>query len=261
MNEVCSSTDLVSVCQFEPVVAKVDRNIELIEEFADNAKGCVVVFPELCLSGYDLDVVDEVSVSSNGDVMNELSIVAKETNRILVVGFPERGDDGALYNSVNVIDGDGVKGTYRKRFLTNMECDVFSRGTGEMILETPVGKMGIMICYDMSFPEGMITYGKAECDFVVVCSAWRHGWYDDWLLLARTRALENGCYVVACNQRGSQNGRFHSGGSVVASPHGNILANLKQESGVEAVEIDMRVLDEARVSNPVVSDRKELGRR
>lgn len=246
----------VGVCQFEPAVGDIEQNLQQIESIAVSASADVLVFPELCLSGYDLDVAQDVALTLPCTHTERLATIADETDAVLVVGLPERAS-GALYNSAIVVDEDGIVATYRKQYPTGGESDVFDVGDETTIVETPAGKMGVLICYDMSFPEAMIPYGNAECDFVAVPSAWRNGWHDDWRLLARARALESTCYVAASNQRGSQGTRFNDGESLIASPYGNILTNLKQEQYVGSTAIDSAVLDEAREYNPVVQDRQE----
>jgi len=248
----------VSVCQFEPSIGDVETNINKISNIAKECNSSVVVFPELCLCGYDMDSAKENAISKKSEQMDKLIQIASAENCYLIVGFSE-SKDNKLYNSLAVISPDKVEDIYRKQYLAgDSEKNLFNRGEGGLIVDTPAGKMGCLICYDMSFPESMIAYGNNKCDFVVVISAWRSGWHDDWRLLSKARALENNCYVVCSNQRGSQNGRFNDGESIITSPYGNIMVNLGQERYYESVEIDQEIIKSSRAYNPVPKDRKEL---
>ena len=246
----------VSVCQFEPVIGNIDANIKRIEEIINECESSVFVFPELCLSGYDMKSVRNNSITKESEKFKKLIEIARKEDCYLVVGFPE-SKDNKIYNSLAVISSDKVEGIYRKQYLAgNEENNIFENGDNPLIIETPAGKMGCLICYDMSFPESMIEYGNKKCDFVAVISAWRNGWHDDWRLLSKARALENNCYVICSNQRGNQDGRFNDGESIITSPYGNIMVNLKQEKYIDTVLIDKKILKSAREYNPVPKDRQ-----
>jgi (R)-amidase len=247
----------VSVCQFEPTIGNIQNNIDRISEITEDCNSSVVVFPELCLCGYDMNAAKNNAITRNSERMDDLIKIAYHEDCYLVVGFSEFKDD-ELYNSLAVISPQKVEGIYRKQYLAGeAEKNIFTQGESGLIVETPAGKMGCLICYDMSFPESMIEYSNEMCDFISVISSWRSGWHDDWRLLSKARALENNCYIICSNQRGIQNGRFNDGESIISSPYGNLLVNLKQEKYHDSVKIDQNIIKSSREYNPVPQDRKE----
>lgn len=246
----------VSVAQFEPIIGDIDKNIDKISNIAEECNSSVIIYPELCLCGYDMNIVKEKSIKKDSKYIDDLQSIAIDEDCYLVVGFSELKDND-LFNSVAVISPNGIEGIYRKNNLAGSEeNNIFEKGESGLIVETPAGKMGCLICYDMSFPEAMIKYSDKKCDFVAVSSAWRNGWHDDWRLLAKARGLENNCYVICSNQRGSQNGRFNDGESIITSPYGNILINLNQEKYYDSIEIDKNIINSSKEYNPVPKDRK-----
>lgn len=248
----------VAACEFEPVVGECRQNVETI---ADLAASChrgteVAVFPELGLTGYDLDLLPEQAVRVPGRETDRLTDIAAQTGVDLVVGVPEReGDD--LYNSLLYVSSDGVEASYRKRRPWGDEATVFTPGTEPTTVETPVGAAGFLLCYDLNFPELAIEYSAADCDVLFVSAAWRQSFAADWRLLTRARALDGAFYVVASNHRGSQSGRVHGGGSLVAGPRGDVLGKTTDGMPVASCPVSENVLRTGRERNPVRDTRRE----
>lgn len=248
----------VAVCEFEPAVGEPSTNEETM---ADLAAACppateVAVFPELCLTGYDLDAARERAVEIPGPATRRLADLAAESGVDLVVGAPERAD-GQLYNSLCYVSADGVEATYRKRRPWGDESDVFATGSEATTVETPLGRAGFLLCYDLNFPELAADYSAADCDLLLVSAAWRQSFADDWRLLARARALDATCYVAASNHRGDQSGREHAGESLVAGPRGDALAATTDGRRVASAPVTAAALDAGRKRNPVRATRRD----
>lgn len=240
------------VCEFEPIIGEVNANVETIAELvALCPEGSeVAVFPELCLTGYDLDILPDHAVEVPGQETARLTDIATESGVDLVIGVPERSGD-ELYNSLLYISGDGVKAVYRKQRPWGDEVDVFSAGTEATTVKTPLGKAGFLLCYDLNFPELSMEYVAKDCDLLFVSAAWRQSFATDWQLLTRARALDTTCYVVAANHRGSQSGRVHAGGSLIAGPRGDVLGTTTAGMHIASCSILETVLDAGRERNPV----------
>ncbi|MFC7228616.1 carbon-nitrogen hydrolase family protein [Salinirubellus salinus] len=247
----------VATCQFEPVVDDVDANYERIDALTERADADLAVFPELCVTGYDLETARDRATGVPGDLTDPLVDTAARTDTELVVGLPER-DGEALYNAFVLVDGDGVQATYRKCYPWGAESDVFETGDGPVVAETSAGRLGFLLCYDLNFPEAALEYSHRECDVLAVGAAWRTSFRADWRLLARARALDGPCYVVGSNHVGDQRGRDHGGGSLVAGPRGEMLAEAGESPGVEVATVDGEALGTARDLNPVRETRAEL---
>lgn len=251
------SRNRISVCQFEPSVGDVEANLEHIRQTAQELTPSVAfaVFPELALTGYDLSVVPTTKTPVPGPITEQLREIARETGIDLVVGIPEAaGDD--VYNSLVYVSASGVKASYRKRRLWGAEAEVFSVGAESVAVDTPVGRTGLLLCYDLNFPELALEYATATCDIIAVSAAWRKSFERDWRLLCRARALDQTCYVVGSNHSGSQSDRRHAGESLIVGPRGDTVANTTDNTLTVSAEIRSHALETARSKNPVRTSRR-----
>ncbi|MFC6718914.1 carbon-nitrogen hydrolase family protein [Natrialbaceae archaeon GCM10025810] len=254
-----SEYDRVAACQFEPVVGGVDRNLESMARLLDSCSGVdLAVFPELCVTGYALDVARERATEVPGLLTTRLAALAAEHETALVAGVPERADDG-LYNSLVLVDGDGVQAVYRKQYPWGDETDVFREATDPVVAETPLGRVGFLVCYDLNFPEAALAYAREDCDVLVVSAAWRESYCADWELLLRARALDGACYTVGVNHVGDQRGRQHAGNSLVANPRGAVVsrADPGQVETIVTARVHRESIDHGRRLNPVHDTRTE----
>lgn len=247
----------VATCQFEPVIGDTASNLSSIEKLAQTLPDAVefAVFPELCVTGYDLDIVPEHQNPVPGDTTERLATVARNTGKDLVVGLPE-GADESVYNSLVYVSEDGVEATYRKRKRWGEEAKRFDAGTGSATVETPVGRVGLLLCYDLNFPELSLAYANDDCDLLAVSAAWRQSFERDWRLLCRARALDGTCYVVGSNHAGTQSGRRHAGESCIAGPRGDIVAKTTDGTATAAATVSAETLVRARRKNPVRRSRE-----
>lgn len=248
----------VTVCQFEPTVDDVDANLNRLEQLTERlpTSTAFVVFPELCVTGYDLDIIPATKTPVPGPVTERVRTIAAHTGIDLVVGLPE-ADSEDVYNSLVYVSADGVEATYRKQRLWGDEATQFTAGTSRTTVDTPAGRLGFLLCYDLNFPELALAYSEVDCDLLAVSAAWRRSFDRDWRLLCRARALDGTCYVVASNHSGSQSGRRHAGESLIAGPRGDIVA--KVTDGVSSVSADIvsESLETARNENPVRQFRQD----
>ncbi|MHB9287129.1 carbon-nitrogen hydrolase family protein [Halobacteriales archaeon Cl-PHB] len=246
----------VAACQFEPEVDAVEANCETVRDLAVDLPDevALAVFPELCVTGYDLDVATEAATPVPGPVTDDLVDVAAESETHLVVGLPERDGD-AVYNDLVYVSPDGVEAVYRKQYPWGDEADTFATGDGPVTAETPVGRVGFLLCYDLNFPEAALAYDRRGVDVLLVSAAWRESYRDDWDLLARSRALDGTCYVAASNHAGDQSGREHLGGSLLAGPDGSVLDRAGDGQATVSAAVDADALTAARDRNPVQETR------
>ena len=252
-----SMTGALAACQFEPVVGDPETNYDRMDEVAGRLDDDVelAVFPELCVTGYDLDVAAEDATPVPSEATDRLVALADRHDLHLVAGVPERAD-GGLYNSLVLVDGSGVQATYRKQFLWGDETSTFDAGTEPVVAETPVGRVGMLVCYDLNFPEAALDYARRECDVLAVSAAWRTAFVDDWRLLLRERALDGTCYAVGANHVGDQQGREHAGTSLVAGPKGTILDVASDSDDAAVAHATEEALRTARERNPVLETRR-----
>jgi predicted amidohydrolase len=246
----------VGACQFEPAIGDEDANIATIRHLASaNRDAAVLVFPELAVTGYDVDTAIKAATPVPGPITERLRDIAAETETTLVVGLPERDDD--VYNDLVAVSGDGVEAVYRKQYAWGDEAGAFRTGDSPVTVETPAGTLGFLLCYDLNFPEAALAYADADVDVLAVSAAWRESYRTDWRVLLRARALDSPCYTVGVNHAGNQQGRTHRGGSLIADPTGNVVAEGADDQTTVAAPLEPDVLASARERNPVRRTRRE----
>ena len=251
-----SENKRIAACQFEPTVGDIDGNLETVNQTLTSLPSsvAVAVFPELCVTGYDLDVATDRATPIPGPLTDRLIPIADDHDATLIAGVPER-DGEALYNSLVVVDSDGVRGTYQKQYAWGDEEDVFETGNTPTTVETRVGTVGLALCYDLNFPEVGIDYARKGCDVLAVSAAWRTSYESDWRLLLRARALDGPYYVAGSNHAGDQGGRSHAGLSLIADPSGSVLSEVTEGVGHAVVPIERERIEAGHDRNPVQETR------
>ena len=153
---------------------------------------------------------------------------------------------------------DGLAGVYRKAHLAGEEKHYFAPGSSTPIFSTPIGVIGICICYDTFFPELARSYALKGAHWLI-CPFNTGGYYDhvDTIEhLAAARAIENKLFVAMCNRVGSEEDVEFSGRSAVADPFGTLLVKLGEDEDLAVVEIDGTLLRKERAFHPVFADRR-----
>jgi predicted amidohydrolase len=221
----------VGVVQTDPqlgdLAGNVRRCIEWLEDAAD--RGCaLVVFPECALSGYmfaDPVVAGRVAIEVPGAETGTLLATCARLGLHCVVGVLERAEQ-TLFNTALLLGPHGLVGVYRKSHIACIGVDCFTTQGDEAyrVFETPVGRIGMQICYDWRFPEVTRALALAGAEIVVHPTnspVAARGLAD---YLPRTRAVENAVYFLMANRVGVENGTTFFGCSQVVDPFGNVMA-------------------------------------
>jgi predicted amidohydrolase len=214
----------------------------------------IIIVPELSNSGYVFRSEDEAragSVPADDPLLQEWAAEAARGDAVVVGGFCERGTDGRLYNSLALVDRDGVHAVYRKLHLWGEENRWFTPGEQPApVVETRHGRIGLAICYDIEFPE--LTRGLAlqGAELIAMPANWPHD--DDppngrpiLHSLAAITAYFSKVFVAVCDRCGTERGAEFEGGSVIAGPDGTLRAGPVRGRGAEILYADCR-LEEAR---------------
>lgn len=167
--------------------------------------------------------------------------------------YNEKGDRVARYDKVHLFDVSVPDSAEQYR-----ESDSVEAGDESCVIDTPFGRMGISVCYDLRFPEFFRSMTKKGLDIIVIPSAFtaKTG-AAHWEILLRARAIENLCYVIAPNQGGFHvNGRQTFGHSMIVDPWGVVLDCHKSGPGFVAAEIDKSRLDKMRSAFPALEHRR-----
>jgi predicted amidohydrolase len=206
----------------------------------------MVVLPECALGGY-LSGGDGIAV--DGPEIARLAAIAGET--VVCAGFTERAPGGP-YSSAVCVTGDGVLGHHRKVHLPPSERDAFKPGDSFRAFDTPVGRVGMLICYDKVFPEAARTLAVDGAEIVASMSAWpvcrfapASRMADDrqtrqFNLLDQARAMENQVVWVSSNAVGSAGSLRFMGQAKVVDPDGTVLARTGGRAGVAVARVDVR---------------------
>jgi predicted amidohydrolase len=179
--------------------------------------------------------------------------------------------DGKVANRSFVIDRNGeVRATYDKLHLFDVdlptgeswrESNVYSPGHGVVLVNgTPVGKLGLTICYDLRFPGLFARLAEADADVIAVPAAFTvPTGMAHWHVLLRARAIEAGLFVVAAAQVGRhEDGRQTYGHSLVIDPWGDVLLDMADKPGVAFADIDLKRISEVRSRIPALNHRRPI---
>lgn len=207
----------------------------------------------------------------NSELISTLKKICKKNKIFLITGsfHEEIENKSKKYNTSLLIDDNGnILNEYRKIHLFDAsfskenykESDDFLGGDIEQIkvTDTPYGKIGLSICYDLRFPElyRELSNLGAEIVFVPAAFTMRTG-KEHWEILLRARAIENQVYIVAPNQFGFHNEQKESyGNSMIIDPWGKVIARASDKEGIIWAEIDLNYLKEVRTSIPCLLHKK-----
>ncbi|MDX6438208.1 MAG: (R)-amidase [Gaiellaceae bacterium] len=184
----------------------------------------LAVFPELYLSGYDLALLDGASRESGCDELARVAAAAEEADTAVVIGFSETLPAGGRANAAACIDRDGaLVAVYRKSQLFGAEAEAFEPG-GELRVVRLAGRsVGVMICFDVEFPEVARRLARAGADLLVTASANMDPFYRDHEVATCARALENRLPHLYANMVGEAGGVRFVGGSRSVGSGGEVL--------------------------------------
>jgi len=184
---------------------------------------------------------------------NEVAIIAPiyesspVNDRVLdtAVWIDSKGNVVSIYRKLHLYDAFGFK-----------ESDKFHSGDDiAPLVESGDGRFGMMICYDLRFPEMARMLALAGANILVAPSGWVRGdlKVEHWQTMIKARALENGCFVIAPNQVGN----IYTGHSMAVDPLGRTLVDLDEKEGLEVIEWDLKILNEVREKLPLLKNRRK----
>lgn len=246
----------VAAIQMECALGKPDENLAKAERFVRRAahRGAkIVCLPELFDSGYDLRWVKAHAADQFPKTRWRLGALASELG-IYVIAGAANVRRGRLYNSAHIFSSDGrAIGRYDKihPFPLTHEERYFEHGARTQVTETPLGRVGMGLCFDLRFPDLFFQQARDGATIIFVPSAWGIARLHHWLLLLKARAVENQLYVVAAGQVGKPGSIAFAGRSAIIDGDGCILAEKKRGEGVVIAEIDTNTIDAWRLRLPM----------
>ena len=256
-----------AIVQFKASTNK-ENNLKKIISYISKAaskNATLCAFPEFMMFYTDSSQTSKqlanLSEIIHGNFVTTIAKTAKE-NHIQVVGsfYEKSRKKDRVYDTSFVIDKSGkVISTYRKIHLYDAlgfrESDKMISGSNiAKPVKTSLGKIGMMICYDLRFPEMSRFLAVSGAEVLVAPSAWVKGNMKEehWITINKTRAIENGCYVIAPDQVGN----IYCGRSLVIDPYGKILVDMKKKQGIDFVNIDLNKVKQTRKILPLLKNRR-----
>ena len=233
-------------------VKTVKRRIAAIAEQGTR----LVVLPEMWSTGFANKHLQDLS-ETTPEILEDLSGVAKKRRLTIIGSMPEKVR-GRVYNTAYVIDRDGsVAGTYRKVHLFSLtgEHRHFEGGRKAVVSKTSLGPIGLMICYDLRFPELCRSLALDGAQVVVVVAQWPTVRAAHWDILLKARAVENQLFVFGANRCGSDRDIVYAGHSRIISPYGEIMARAGKRSATLSTTIDLQAVQQTRKNLPCLKER------
>ncbi|MGQ9683329.1 MAG: carbon-nitrogen hydrolase family protein [Anaerolineae bacterium] len=242
----------VAVVQMSPLLNQVGDNlkrmVEIIDAIGRAHKTDIIVFPELITTGYECGVrFTDLAERIPGPATNVLAEQARDYHTYIAFGMVEKHKvESVLYDAAVLIDPEGeVAQTYRKVHLRGEERLAFRSGFRNLAVETPFGLVGLLLGWDVAFPEAARCLTLQGVELVCVLAAWENPHTASWRTLLSARALENAIFVAAANRLGEEPTISFCGDSVILGPRGEVYASFEEplSEGYRVATVD---LDEVR---------------
>lgn len=251
----------ISVIQMNIGHGKPENNrknaIRLIAEAAAG-KPDVILLPEMWTTGYDLDNIEHICDIDAVPTLPLLKELAARHKVNLVCGSFANKENGKLYNTAFVIDREGnTVGKYSKVHLFKLmgEHNCFASGRECCTFELDGVKCGLIICYDLRFPELVRKLALAGIKVLFVPAEWPAARMEHWVTLLRARAIENQIFVAAANRAGSEEVEEFAGGSMLIDPWGNIVAHAEGGEQILDGALDLGIIDRIKSKIDILGDR------
>ncbi|MEM7348037.1 MAG: carbon-nitrogen family hydrolase [Chloroflexota bacterium] len=253
----------VSLAQIDIALGDPDSNcakvIDWIQEAARRGSD-LIILPELWSTGYDLGRAEILASAMNDGVVQQISEVAA-AQKIWVLGSTLVSTDNknAPLNRAILFDQVGETiATYDKIHLFGLmdEDQYLSPGQSLSLTETPWGKAGLAICYDLRFPEIFRSYALAGASMIMLPTEWPYPRQAHWQTLLRSRAIENQLYVMACNRVGKDRNNTFCGRSAIIDPWGEVVVEAGDTETLLTTTIDLDAVQDIRQKIPIFDDRR-----
>lgn len=262
----------IAAIQMSTVADKME-NVRTVKTYLEKIKDenpDFVILPEMFCCPYQTENFPIYAEKEGGPVWQQLSGYAKQYGIYLIGGsMPEKDAEGNVYNTSYIFDREGKQiGKHRKVHLfdidvkggqTFKESDTLTAGDSDTVFDTEFGKIGVMLCFDIRFPElsRMMVNDGAKVIFVPAAFNMTTG-PAHWELSFRTRALDNQIYMVGCAPaRDVSAGYISWGHSIVTDPWGRVTDMLDEKKEILLAELDMDYEEQVREELPLLKSRRK----
>ena len=219
----------------------------------------IIVLPELWTTGYDLTRLNEIADQKAIKTIEFLQEAAKKHQVHFVGGSVANRIENGVLNTMLIITKDGQRvQQYNKLHLFKLmdEHLYLESGAEKGLFQLEDRSFAGVICYDIRFPEWIRAHTSEGAEALFVVAEWPLLRLEHWRALLIARAIENQCYVIACNRCGSDPSNKFAGHSMIIDPWGEVIAEASENEEIITTEIDVDLVKEIRRQIPVFEDRK-----
>ncbi len=248
------------VIQFDVECGKIEANLAKISAYLESLASenvSLAVLPELFSCSFDNENLKE-HAGATQNIIETLSAFSLKYKMAIAGTLPELEGD-RVFNTMVFIDTDGkIKGKYRKLHLFRLTGEhlYYTAGNGIVTVDSTLGRIGLMICYDLRFPELARALFLKGAELIVISAQWPEPRKEHWEALIRARAIENQLFMVCSNRTGTEAGLTFPGTSMIADPMGRILAHAGSHDACVFSQIDPLTVKDIRTLIPCMADRR-----
>lgn len=233
----------IAAIQMKPQLGQMEDNLvamsDWIKQVATEQRVDLIIFPELITTGHECGVsFTDYAQRVSGPSVNLVAQRASEYGVHIAFGLVTKERvESILHNSLIVVGPDGdLVGQYNKVHLRGEERMTFRPGFRYQVLETDFGSLGLILDWDLAFPEVARSLALEGAELLVVAANWETPHSDEWRTYLRARAYENAVFVAAANRVGAEPSYSFFGESAVIGPRGHVYASLADETEPETGE-------------------------
>jgi len=248
------------VVQFDVKKGQIEDNLNTaighLEKMVSQ-KVSLAVLPEMFTCSFDKENLHEHSTFT-ATILDRLSLFAGK-NKLAIAGTLPVKENDQIYNTMVFIDVDGnIKGLYRKLHLFQLTGEhlYYTPGNKCVTIDSSFGRIGLMICYDLRFPELARSLFLKDAQLIVISAQWPEPRKEHWKALIKARSIENQLFMVCSNRTGTDEDLQFPGESMITDPLGSVLVSAGSSEGVACADIEMKQVETFRTLIPCAADRR-----
>jgi predicted amidohydrolase len=227
-------------------LSRVEKGLAEIAASNNRISPGIIALPELWATGFTYEKLPDLSKKIAG-LLNKLQALSAKYHVYIAGSLPEHSGN-SYYNTLYISGPEGIAGTYRKQRLFNpmQEDTFFTNGNNPCPIQTDLGPIAGLVCYDLRFPELLREQTSQGSDLLVISAQWPAPRIDNWRILVQARAIENQMFVIAANRCGTTDDTTFGGHSIIVAPDGSILLEAGADEEFKGVMLDLEMVSAAR---------------
>jgi predicted amidohydrolase len=257
--KVATKVFKIGIIQFDVRLGDVDGNLRRVSRHMAHLAGQgvdLVLLPEMWSTGFANDRLASLAASTP-EVLEQVRRLSRQMGLVTIGSLPEKTNRG-IFNTAHVVDqGGAVLGRYRKvhLFSPTNEDRFFVPGRQSVVVKTTLGTIGLMICYDLRFPELCRSLVLKGAQMVAVVAQWPAIRVAHWDVLLRARAIENQVFVFGVNRCGRDGDLVYGGHSRILSPFGEVLSRAGRRAARLTASVNLSHVEKTRRQMPCLQER------